>query len=187
LKKIIADNGRTLLIAHQPAVFARWLTRSTGDIYTLESDWLLELPEDDERPLVGSFDACLIILGEAMLKTADEFIDRAAPLLVAGGQIMIMVTNERGLAPAAACGREFAQQSARLLDPSAWVTEIHYVPASRMRWAIYRALGRLLKSGDAVGWSSPVRLAALAIMAAPLTAATFLTNLGIRATVTPPR
>ncbi len=122
-----------------------------------------------------------------MLKTADEFIDRAAPLLVPGGQIMIMVTNERGLAHAAAFGREFAQQSARLLDPSAWVTEIHYVPASRMRWAIYRALGRLLKSGDAVGWSSPVRLAGLALVAAPLTAATFLTNLGIRARVTPPR
>ncbi len=42
LKRIIADNGRTLLMAHQPAVFARWLTRSAGDIYTLESERLLK-------------------------------------------------------------------------------------------------------------------------------------------------
>src|SRR5262249_50030865 len=34
LKEIIAANGRTLLVAAQPASFARWLTRSAGDIVT---------------------------------------------------------------------------------------------------------------------------------------------------------
>ena len=187
LKKIIARNGRTLLIAQQPATFARWLTRSAGDIHTLEAARLAELDQEEERALIGSFDACLMVLSEGMLKTADEYIARAAPLLVPGGQIMIMINNERGLALAATFGREFAQQSARLLDPSAWVTEIHYVPASRMRWAIYRAFGRVLRRGDAAGWRSPARLAGLALAAAPLTVATFLTNLGIRATATPPR
>jgi hypothetical protein len=187
LKKIIAHNGRMLLIAQQPAVFGRWLARSAGDIYTLEAERLLQQPQNEERALLGSFDACLVILGEGMLKMADEYIDRVATLLAPGGQIMIMIANERGLARAATFGSEFAQQSARLLDTCAWVTEVHYVPASRMRWAIYRALGRVLRSGDAAGWRSPLRLAALALMAAPLTAATFLTNLGIRATATPPR
>jgi hypothetical protein len=187
LKKIIAQNGRTLLVAQQPAAFARWLTRSAGEIYTLESARLLKLPLDEERPLAGSFDACLMILGEGMLKAADELIAGAAPLLAPGGQIMILISNERGFAHAAAFGREFAQQSARLLDTSAWVTDIHYVPASRLRWAIYRSLGHVLKRGDAAGWNSLVRLAALAVVAAPLTLATLLTNLGIRATTTPPR
>jgi hypothetical protein len=187
LKKIIAHNGRTLLIAQQPATFARWLTRTAGDIYTIEAERLVAIAEEDERPLRGSFDACLIILGEGMLKSAHGFIERAAPLLVPDGQIMIMITNERGVSAAATFSREFARQSARLLDTAAWVTDIHYVPASRIRWAIYRALGRVGARGDALGWGSPIQLAALALLAVPLTAATFLTNLGIRAAARPPR
>ncbi|HEY1541097.1 MAG TPA: hypothetical protein VGG01_01705 [Xanthobacteraceae bacterium] len=187
LKKIIAQNGRTLLVAPQPAAFARWLTRTAGDIFTLEVARLPELPEEEERALAGSFNACLMILGEGMLKSADEFIAHAAPLLVPGGQFMILVANERGFADAATFGREFAQQSARLLDTSTWVTDIHYVPASRLRWASYRALGNVLKRGDAAGWSSPLRLAGLALLTVPLTVATLLTNLGIRAVTTPPR
>jgi hypothetical protein len=186
LKKIIARNGRTLLVAQQPEAFARWLTRSAGDIHTLESARLLELPLDEERPLAGKFDACLMIMGEGMLKSADEFIAHAAPLLAQGGQIMILISNERGFAHAATFGREFAQQSARLLNTSAWVTDIHYVPASRLRWAIYRAFGHVRRRGDAAGWKSPARLAALALMTVPLTLATLLTNLGIRATTRPP-
>lgn len=187
LGKIIANKGRMLLVARQPAGYARWLTRSAGDILTLESDRLLKLPRDLYLPLVERFDACLLILSEGMLKAAGELTARIGPLLRRGGQIMIMVTNERPLGHAADFGREFAHHSARLLDLSAWVGEIHYVPASRMRWAIYRGMGRVLQIGDTAGWRSPARLALLAMAAAPLTIAAFLTNLGIRATSTPPR
>jgi len=187
LKKIIAQNGRMLLVAQQPATFARWLMRSAGEIYTLDSARLLELPLDEERPLAGSFNACLMILSEGTLRSADEFIARAAPLLAPDGQIMILVANERGFAHASTFGRDFAQQSARLLDTSAWITDIHYVPASWLRWAIFRAFGHVASRGDVVGWNSPVRLAGLALMAAPLALASLLTNLGMRATKRPPR
>jgi hypothetical protein len=186
LKKIIAANGRTLLVAQTPDAFARWLTRSAGDIMTVESARLLEATREFYLPLAGKFDACLMILSEGMLTQADEFIARAAPLLKPGGQIMLMVTNDRGLSLAADFGREFAHHSARLLDPSAWVTEIRYIPASRMRWAIYRATGRVLQSGDTVGWRSPTRLALLALAAVPLSLATLFVNLRMRAAATPP-
>ena len=187
LRKIIAANGRTLLVARQPGVFARWLTRSAGDIFTLEADRLHELPRDLYLPLVASFDACLMVLSEGMLRSANDLIARVGPLLRPGGQIIIMVANERPLAEAAGFGREFAHHSAQLLDVASWVGEIRYVPASRVRWTIYRILGHVVRGGDAVGWRSPVRLAALAMIAAPLTIAVLLTNLGIRATSTPPR
>jgi hypothetical protein len=186
LKKIIAEKGRTLLVSQTPDAFARWLTRSAGEIVTLESERLLDATRDLYLPLVESFDACLIILSEGLLARADQFIARAGPLLKPGGRIMLMVTNERGLALAADFGREFAHHSARLLDLSAWVGEIRYIPASRIRWAIYRAMGRVQRRGDTLGWRSPARLALLAMAAAPLTLATYLTNLGTRATATPP-
>jgi hypothetical protein len=186
LKKLIDASGRTLLVTQRPIAFAQWLTRSAGDNFTLESDRLLELPRDLYLPLVETFDACLMILSEGMLAKADEFIARAGPLLKPGGQIMIMVANERSLEHARGFSREFAHQSARLLDLAAWVTEIHYVPASRLRWAIYRAMARVLQRGDISGWRSPVRLISLAMAALPLSIASYLANLGTRATSTPP-
>ena len=187
LKKIIAGNGRTLLVASQPATFARWLTRSAGDIVTLESDRLLDPDRDLYVPLIGQFDACLMIVSEAMMPRVDALIAHASPLLKPGGQIMIMISNERGLAMADDFSRTFVRHSARLLDLAAWVTEIRYIPASRMRWAVYRALRRVQQAGDTVGWRSPTRLALLAVAAGPLAIAAFLANLGTRATATPPR
>jgi hypothetical protein len=66
------------------------------------------------------------------------------------------------------------------------VTEIRYIPASRLRWAIYRAIRRIARSGDKFGWRSPSRLALLTLGAIPLSLATLVVNLGIRATATPP-
>jgi hypothetical protein len=187
LRGIIADNGRTLLIAAQPAAFARWVTRSTSEIVTLESERLMALPRDHYLPLLASFDACLMILTEGQLKDADGLLARVGPLLRRGGQILIMATNERPLGRAADFGREFVHHSARLLDTSAWVADIRYVPASRLRWVIYRGMGWVLRRGDASGWRSPPWLAVLAMVTAPLALAALLTNLRIRATAAPTR
>ena len=187
LKKIIAENGRTLLVAQNPASFARWLTSSAGDVRTLEADRLIEMPRELYMPLVASFDACLIILSDGMLTDAQDFIARTGPLLKRGGQIMIMVANDRGREHAAEFAREFAHHSAQLLDTSAWIAATYYVPASRVRWAIYRAMLRLARSGDSFGWRSPLRLLLVAMAALPVSFATFVTNIGVRATTKPPR
>jgi hypothetical protein len=187
LKRIIAANGRTLLVASKPANFARWLTRSTGDIMTLEADRLIELPREAYLPLVASFDACLIILSQNMLARGDEFIATSGRLLKRGGQIMILVANDRVHDHAKDFAREFAHHSARLLDASAWIAATYYVPASRLRWAIYRAMLRLARIGDSFGWRSLWRVLLLATTALPLSLLSFLTNLGARARTTPPR
>jgi hypothetical protein len=187
LKKIIAENGRTLLVATRPANFARWLTRSAGDILTLESERLLELPRDLYLPMVASFDACLIVLSEGMLARGHEFIARCGPLLKRGGQMMILVANDRNRDHAADFARAFARHSARLLDTSAWIAAIYYVPASRLRWAIYRAMLGLARSGDAFGWRPAWRMLVLALGALPVSLVSLVTNLGVRARTTPPR
>jgi hypothetical protein len=186
LKKIIAENGRTLLVATRPANFARWLTHSAGDILTLEAERLIEMPRDAYLPLVASFDACLIILSAGLLAQGQEFIARSAPLLKRGGQIMILVANDRARDHAADFARDFARHSARLLDASAWIAATYYVPASRLRWTIYRVMLRLARIGDGFGWRSPRALLMLAIAAVPVSLASFLLNLGVRARPSPP-
>src|ERR1051326_7623105 len=187
LRKIIAENGRTLLVAQRPANFARWLTGSAGDILTLEAERLIELPRDIYLPLVGSFDACLIIISQDMLARGHELIARGGPLLKRGGQIMILAANDSRHGHAADFTRAFARNSARLLDTSAWIARIHYVPASRLRWTIHRTMLRIARIGDSLGWRSPLHILVLALAALPISLLSLATNLTVRATTTVPR
>jgi hypothetical protein len=187
LRKIMAGGAPTLLVAPQAAIFAEWLTHTAGEIYTFESGHLLAAPQSLYEPLIGRFGACLMIVPEDHLAKADQLIARVGPLLNQHGQILLMVTNDRGYAKGDDFSRHFTQQSARLLDLSAWVTEIHYVPASSVRWAIYRAMWRVVRRGDAVGWRSPLQLALIGFVSLPLILVSLVINLGIRSQSTPPR
>jgi hypothetical protein len=187
LREIMAGGVPTLMVAARPAMFAEWLTHTAGEIYTLESSHLLAAPPSLYEPLMERFGACLMIVTEDLLAKADQLIARAGPLLNQHGRILMMLTNDRGYAKAHEFKLHFTQQSARLLDLSAWITEIHYVPASGLRWAVYRAMWRVVRRGDAIGWRSPVRLALMGFVSLPLMLAALVINLGIRAQSTPPR
>jgi hypothetical protein len=187
LRKLVADRRRTLLVARHPSTFAEWLTDAAGDIHTLESAHLLEAPPSLYEPAAPRFDACLIMLSEDLLGKADQLIARAGPLLNPGAPLLMLVTNDHGYERANEFSRHFAQQSARLLNLSAWIAETHYVPASRLRWAVYRAMFRTVRKGDAVGWRSPLGLVLLAVVSIPLMLASLAINLRIRSTLTPPR
>src|SRR5262249_57429878 len=118
--------------------------------------------------------ACLMVLTEGQLHHSDDLIASVGPLLKASGQIMIMVTNDRPLDQAAEFTRGFVYHSARLLSPSAWLAEVHYVPASHIRWALYPAMNRVALRGGMSGWRSPGALLRLAFAGGPLALATFL-------------
>ena len=186
LRKVIAGNGRTLLVSGRPAAFSEWLARGRGEVYTLEAAHLLGASRDAYAPLTGSFDACFMALSEELLASADQLIAGAGPLLRPGGQILILIVNDRGFHAAGEFSRAFARQSARLLDLSSWVAEAHYVPANRLRWATYRALHRVAHLGNEPGWRARLRAPLLAIAAGGLMLISFLVNLGIRASLTAP-
>ncbi len=185
LKRISVD-GRLLLVANEPSVYASWLTRATNDVETLECVRLLELPRNLYLPLVGKFDCCLMVLTEEQVGHADELLARIGPLLGPGGRIMILITNNRSLDSAAEFSRAFARHSGRLVNSFSGLAEVHYVPASRTRWAIYRAMDRIAILGGKSGWRSPSVVPLLAFAGAALALAAYLCNLGTRATSTPP-
>jgi hypothetical protein len=184
LKKVtqLSANGRLLLLTPQPLLYAQWLTRAASHVETLECEQLFNVPQTDYLQLAGTFDACLMVLTEEELQQADGLVARAAPLLKPGGQIMVMVTNSRSFDDAT----KFTRDAMRLLDTSAWLTEVNYVPASRARWAVSRLMVRLAKRGAASRWESALVVPIL-IAAAPLVLATYLCNLGIRPSALPPR
>jgi len=182
--KQLSENGRLLLLAARPRTFAHWLTHVANEIETLEPDRMLELTRELYLPLLESFDACLIVLTEDKLQQVDEMVARVGPLLRPGGQIMIMVTNERPLADAAGFCESFAQHSARLPNPSAWLTEVYYVPAGRLRWN--PSLDRLTREASFKWQVLPAHLPAL-LYAAVLALFKYVCNFAIRPSQVPPR
>ena len=184
--KQVSRDGHLLLVAPQPAIYAQWLTHAVTEIETIESDLLLELPRELYSPLVGRFDCCLMVLTEAELDHADRLIARVGPLLEPGSRIMIMVLNDRSLERAAEFGRAFAECSAQFVNPATWLAELYYIPASRLRWAIYRAMARVVRRAGISGWRSPMTIVLVTAMAGPLCVASYLCNLVTHYTKTPP-
>lgn len=195
LRQVLSANGRLLLVTDRPHGFAQWLTSMTTDIRTLEWDrlvprWLSrgasEMPEWYRR-LLDSFDACLIVVTEPMLLNAGAALDRLSPLLKGSGQIYIMVVNDRPYHNALAFKDMFALTALDLVDVSSWTLEVRYVPATRIRWLIYRLFDRVLQHVRAAYLKSSVTLPLWgALLVLPSMAAGFI-SFGIRATGSPPR
>jgi hypothetical protein len=168
--RIFAANERLLLIAQDAAAFARWITRAKGDIVTIGASQLLTLARIPYASLIGSFDACFLILSEEMLGFCDTLIARVLPLLKQRGRIHVLIYNDRPLADAEEFAQFFAANAARLSDPAIQVEDVQYVASSRFRWSVRRAFARLTAR---IASGSKFALPYAALTAGPILLATY--------------
>ena len=108
LNDILSSNGRVLLVAHDAEPFAQWIVGTAGDVVTLNADHLLQLTHIQYSELAGTFDACVLLSGDAMLDQSDALIEHIGPLLKAKGRLILMAINSLSAADAAEFGRKFA-------------------------------------------------------------------------------
>ena len=178
LNNILSAKGRVLLVAHDAEPFAQWIVATTGDVVTLNSDHLLQLTHVQYDELAGTFDACVLFSGDAMLDQSDALIEHIGPLLKAKGRLMLMATNSLSATDAAEFSRSFAFEAGRLLNRSVWIEDIQYVELSPRRETIRNAMSRLAaRSG---------RMPFLAAAALPVGLANYFTNVAARSSSTPP-
>jgi len=191
----VLSNGRLLLLTDKPSRFAQWLTGMTSEVFTLEWDRLLDtqgtkgfvhLPEW-YHGFLDSFDACLIAATEPMLENVGEVLERIGPLLKKRGQISIMILNDRPYYNAKAFSEMFVRRSAELLSRASWVLEVHYVPATGLRWLVYRASDAVLQRLRAAYQQSLLQLPLMGGALILLGLATYLVNINVRSTTLPPR
>ena len=83
LNEILSSHGRVLLVAHDTEPFAPSVVGAAGNVVTLDSDHLLQLTRLQYDELAGSFDACVLFSGDAMLDQSDALIEHIGPLLKA--------------------------------------------------------------------------------------------------------
>src|SRR6202035_3097215 len=151
---------------------------TAGDVFTLTSDHLLQLTHVQYSELVGAFDACVLVSGDAMLDQSDALIEHIGPLLKAKGRLILMATNSLSAADATEFSRNFAAQAGRLLNRSVWIEDIQYVELSPRREIVRNAMLRLAARNG-----RPPLLAAAAL---PLALANYVTNGTVRSSSTPP-
>lgn len=190
LDEAVAGGARLLLIAEAPLVFSRWLADTTADVATIELDRFLYASSAKYESLfgllAGNFTACIVLLPENAFKHSGELIERLAPLMAPAGKISIFAMNERPLARADEFAKAFAAQSSQLLSQSAWIAEALYVPATRTRWMMYRALRWFADRTDQLSWTSPA-LTIVPLCVVPLALLAGLANIANKASRSPSR
>ena len=165
-------------MAHDAEPFAHWIVGTAGDVVTLNSDHLLQLTHVQYSELAGTFDACVLFSGDAMLDQSDALIEHIGPLLKAKGRLILMATNSLSAADATEFSRNFASQAGRLLNRSVWIEDIQYVELSPRRSAIRNTMTKL-----AAG-SGPMPFFAAAAL--PVALANYFANGTARSSSTPP-
>jgi hypothetical protein len=178
LDDVLSSHGRVLLVAHDAEPFAHWIVGTPGDVVTLNSDHLLQLTHTQFSEIAGTFDACVLFSGDAMLDQSDALIEHIGPLLKAKGRLILMATNSLSALDATEFSRSFAAQAGRLLNRSVWIEDIQYVELSPRREIIRNAMLRLAARNGRTPLSATAAL--------PVALANYVANGTVRSSSTPP-
>jgi len=144
LKPFLRDRDkRLLMISDMPTVFTASLADSGERAVRIRTAPFLLNPAEIYEAMAAQFDLCLIELTEGEMTQADEIVDRVAPLIKTGGEILVAVNNRRKTDDCQGFGASISFHAPRLLRPAAETSEVHFVSASRFRWRVYHTMMQL--------------------------------------------
>lgn len=177
-KKEFATNGRVLLVADNAEPFAPWGDAMETDIFRLNTDHLLHLTRPQYDRLVGTFDACMLLISESSLRAVDVLIEYIAPLVKPGSRIIAAVIDSSSSLEAAPLTASFVSEASRFMNRLVWIEDVRYVELTPTRLAALQRQIRLVGRG---GGARDAGIAAAA------TLATYIANRCTRVTRDPPQ
>lgn len=140
---LLGRDKRLLMISDTPTVFTASLADNGERAVRIRMEPFLRNPAEIYEAMAGQFDLCLLELTEGELKQVDELIDRVAPLMRSGGEILVAVNNRRTVRGSSEFGASISFHAPRLLRPAAETCEAYFVPAGRFRWGVFCTMMRL--------------------------------------------
>jgi 2-polyprenyl-3-methyl-5-hydroxy-6-metoxy-1,4-benzoquinol methylase len=175
-----------LMLSNAPTAFSVAFADGGKQVRRLRCGPLLRRTPEKYRTLADRFDICLLELAESELDEGGELVDRIAPLMKAGGTVVIVVANHRPVSKARGFGSAMRYHATSFVRSGASPTSIQYVPANPVRWGAFRGLSGL--RGIASRWPF-IGLPVLAVCAGFLIVLSGLGNLVRlwRTRQTPPR
>jgi hypothetical protein len=145
LQKLLAENRRLVIVSNTPHIYARWLARTPTHTISMESSHLLNLSRTQYMPLIGHFDACLLVLTEDDLKRGNKFLEWSGPLLKQDGQIFVFTMNQR-INDFEGFGPSVAYNAAQFSNLKMWLSETKFVRASKLRSYLRQMIVRLSRA-----------------------------------------
>src|ERR1700733_766368 len=141
------SNSRMLMLSNEPTAFSLTVADSGERVHRMRCVPFLQMPRERFVPLHGRFDLCLLELAETDLRHGAELVDRIAPLMKQGGQIVLSVINRRLSGRRDLNDRNFDEnvtfQGARLISSGVVPTEVRFVPANIARRLVRRGMASL--------------------------------------------
>jgi hypothetical protein len=151
LRRLLAGTQGRLCIVSMTSVQAdSWLARVTSSKVTFRLSEFMRLKPEDYIPLVGQFDACLLLLSDEELRQGRVALGRLRPLLVPEGFILVSTLNNAGVVYHGSFDDVVAFDARGALHLGMRESDITFVTAGQLRWnalngmvALYKQLLRM--------------------------------------------
>ena len=151
-------NSRMLMLSNEPTAFSLSLADSGERVHRMRCVPFLQASQERFAPLHGRFDLCLLELPEADVRYGGQLVDRIAPLMKNGGQIIVSVVNRRMSGKPDRNGCKFDEnvtlQSARLIRLGLVPAAVQFVPANMVRRLVRRWMASLRVAMNKQPWFS---------------------------------
>jgi hypothetical protein len=139
-KLLRGSRQRLLIVSKAPFQFAEWLGETADHITCMETRRLLAISPDQYMPLVGSFEGCLLIMGESEIRQSHALMQRIEPLLAPGGFVATSIFSGRSIASDDGFEKFLTRYSGKFLGLRTPLNAIRYVRTGLLRAAATRAL-----------------------------------------------
>jgi hypothetical protein len=172
LAPFFADPSRRLLLmSDAPTLFSVMLADAGDRVVRLQTSPFMQSAPERYVAFAKRFDLCLVEFDRRNVESTVELVGRIAPLMKAGGRILIAIREQQ---PMEAAHRFVAALGAILSGQAASLEEVRCVPASSLRAWSYRVFARLGAAAHQRPW---VGIPAAAALAVPLALLTLVLNL----------
>ena len=174
--------GSLLIISSAPASFGNFLSDVTQSSVSLDLNRFLALNREQFRPLMGSFEGCLLVLGDAHISRARDLIGRVKALLPTDRTLLVFAPNGLGARIGPWFSGDIVHEVSQFFDHDMPIEEVVFVPAGLLPWIALRgmqnAFARVQKN-----W---LWISVESFVVGILTIVSFVCNLGRRGSANPP-
>jgi len=174
--------GKLLVLSSAPAAFANFLSEISSSSVSLDLNFFLTMTRKQYEPMMGSFEGCLVVIGEGQIGRMHELLRRIKPIFRESGTILVFAINGYGAHVGPWFSGTMLQDIEQFFDHDMPVEEALFVPVGLGPWIALRGM----QAAFSIVQRNWLWLAIEGAVVALLTVVSFISNLGRTPSSEPP-
>ena len=175
-------SGKLLVLSSAPAAFADFLSGISPSSVSLDLNHFLTMGSKQYQPMRGTFEGCLLVVGEMQISRMRELLRRIKPLFPGNGSLLVFAINGYGAQVGPWFSGTMLQDIEQFFDHDMPVDEALFVPAGLMPWVALRGM----QDAFALAQRNWLWMTVESVVVVVLTIVSFAFNLGRTASGAPP-